>query len=185
MSEYTTKHTNLETELKGAGKGAADGMAEMTRWPAERGDHVSEQLPQPVTDAFGTFGLKWNYTEGCTVDEEFIGKGIGELVLGVETSEGKKRVVSIGQTPAEWDPSQGGVKRIEGAGDPGRYLMVVTDQPGQTDQTQTYRYLDAEDFTGVVAKYGEALTFSQNPNRVRQVSVSGTVKSAVGLLAAK
>lgn len=153
----------------------------MNRPNTERGLHSSEYFSEPHTDAYGTFDTKWKYTDGCTIDLE-LDKGVGELVVAVRTDDGQKKVISIGRTPAEWDPKQGSRKIIEGAGDPGDLLTVIVDGVGTEDEKKSYRYLDKEDVAGAVVEHGQGLSLSENVRRQRRVVVSGTVEQAAGLL---
>lgn len=88
------------------------------------------------------------------------------------TPEASSRMVEIGRTPADWDPSEGG-QRLADAGEPGRYLLVT----GHGGRVTNYRYLDAEDITGVAIRQGEELRLANNDIRKRFVGVRGQVNS--------
>lgn len=167
--------------------GAVEAVYEMGKasdqTDTDQGLHMSSQI-EPRTDAFGTFNRKWEYVTGCTVATEF-GKKVGELVMAVRDDSGKKRVVAIGRTPAEWNPRLGSTKVLEGAGTPGDYLMAVTDNAGQPDQTIAYRYLDAKSLEDVVVQTDKPIVFNANPETGRPVvQVRGNVEKVVGLVLA-
>lgn len=183
MSEHENKKTAQQTHENPVD--VYEQSLATDRSAVETGQHFeAEHFEQPVVDSFGTFTKKWRYTDGCTIDTEF-GKGVGELILATKTDEGKKRIVSIGRTPAAWDPKQGSQKILARAGRPGDYLMAVVDDAGTPDQTMSYRYLDPDDLAGVEIEHGGDLVFKDNSEKSgrMQIAVRGKVERVVGLLA--
>lgn len=168
--QYHEEGPDKAAQIRAFTSGVQDAMIglgrEMERSDVARGVHYSEHFREPRTDSFGSFNTKWKYTEGCTADAE-LDKGVGELVVGIRKPDGSRRVVSVGPTPAEWNPQAGG-KHIESAGEPGEYLMAIQDPDATGGETTAFCYLDRED---LAVEYEHGQEFA-----------GGEIQQVVGLL---
>lgn len=155
--------------------------------PIERGVHRTEFLAQPVKDSFGEFRKKYTYVAGCRLNGSELVQGIpedenlGEVVIVSEDTDGTKKHSSIGRTPDQWLPAKGGTP-LEDAGEPGEFLLSQQVVKGTRTEVK-FRYLDKEDIDGVAVRNGaEQVALGTNPNRGRQLQISGKVTKVVSFL---
>lgn len=149
----------------------------MTR-PTDLGDGDTQVLDSPQTDSFGTFHEKKTYKSGCQIDS-VIDDDKGVLFFRTRNPEAD-RVIEIGRTPREFDPSIPEGTLLPDAGESGAYVMAVTTNYRDRAQAsqRKLRYLDAEDIREVKVVHGENIAFQPNLQRGRIIDVPGQVVSS-------
>jgi hypothetical protein len=166
-------------------RGVVDGMKALATALGELDDNrlgirSTDNLSNPVRNAFGTFDQRKSYLRGCIADEAVLAEQ-GVLIISTQTDEGS-RTYLIGRTPADLDPTSPSGRALPDAGNPGDYLLAMqTTNPSTGQVEQSYRYLDQADIQGVqVAKAGE-VTLGRNTDRQRQLKLTGEVTAVRSL----
>jgi hypothetical protein len=153
--------------------------------PEDHAMFSREKLPNPVTDDFGTHTEKRKLEQGRAKILEEIQAG-RVLMFSLNTPDGAKKVVGIGQTPDHHDPSRGG-KKMLGAGrdnhDVGDYWMLVH----KADDSEPPKpfYLSAEQIADLSLAPGDndvlLHPFMENETEGRVIKIAGVVENVVTL----
>ncbi len=184
MSEQAPKQRKEIEDIADSMMSGIAGLAEaMSVDETTRGVHSTRRFAEVAKDGFGEFTKRWDYTEGCVVSNELAKDEVGEILISMETDNGRKRLIGIGPTPSEWKPTKGG-KQIPEAGESGDFLMVVFDSAFESgEKPKTYRYLDLADIDSMRVELGSKdIPLSVNQVRGRQLKLPGTVVEATGLV---
>lgn len=178
----------MSTQKNGEAPAPIEGMAALAKafneLPADHAAYSRERLSEPIESNFGSKTEKRTLEIGRAKILEEIKAG-QLLMFTVITEDGKNKVIEIGHTPDENNPSRGGEKMV-GVGrdkrEAGKYLMLVH---GGEHSPTSVRYLSDEELEGVSVAPGDTdLTFNpfmDSESQGRAITVSGTVEKVVTL----